>query len=1037
MAVPEVITKLIERFDIHRTSYIHSGETYNETKLRQDYLDHFFIALGWDVYNKQGWTEQAREVSVEQTIKISGTTDFIDYSFKIGRDLMFIAEAKAPKVRIKDNAKAAHQVRRYAWNAKLALCILTNFDEFAIYDCTKKPSASDPAGAARIDYFTFRDLPVKWDEIAKNFSKEAVFGGSFENFAKTTKGKKGTATVDETFLSEIENWRDSLAKNIALRNKDRTPSLTVDELNYAVQVIIDRIIFLQNCEDRMLEHHGTLHAVLESENIYTHLCEMFRKADTKYNSGIFHFEKEPEREDPDILTPTLKIDDKVLKEIIRDLTEGAYEFSIIPPAILGQVYEQFLGKVIRLTEGSNAKVEYKPEVKKAGGVFYTPQYIVEYIVKHTVGELVRDKTNREVAKLHILDPACGSGSFLLGAYQFLLEWHLEWYIRNLAPLLNQKVPITDPRVQALLPDPLPSKKKLLISAELPIYPTAYIETNILDRTRSGWTLSTSEKKRILINNIFGVDIDPQAVEVTKLSLLLKVLEGEKEENLDKQLKISEERALPSLHKNIKCGNSLIGTDILTPEMPADEVKRINPFNWDREFADVMNAGGFDAVIGNPPYVRQELLKDQKKYFETHYAVYHGTADLYAYFIEKGITLLRPKGLFSYIVANKWMRANYGKPLRKYLLTKQIEEIIDFGDLPVFTTATTYPCIIRVCQEKPVREFCASKVSALDFPSLDDYVIEHWHPIHPSSLNDEGWTLGELGTENLLKKLQNSGQPLGEYVNNAIYRGIITGLNEAFVIDDKKKNQIISKDPKSANLIRPFLVGKDIKRYAPLERGKNLILMPKGWTNSNSGDSKNKWKWFKENYPAVADHLEPFAESAEIRCDKGDYWWELRACEYYPEFEKVKIFYPDIAPKGYFTLDEIGNYYCANTGYFIVNNQKYLLGILNSRLITFYYSQLAALLRGGYLRFFTQDLAKLPIRTINFSDPADNARHDRMVALVTQMLDLNKRLQDAKLEHEKTLLSRQVEATDASIDKLVYELYGLTEEEIAIVEGGGK
>jgi hypothetical protein len=1033
MAVPETIIKLIERFDFHRQSHISSRDVYNETKLRQDYLDHVFIALGWDVYNTQGWSEQAREVSLEQPIKILGTTDFIDYSFKIGKDLKFIAEAKAPRVRIKDNTNAAYQVRRYAWNATLSLCLLTNFDEFAVYDCTKRPSSSNAAAVARIEYFTYKDLPAKWDWLVSVFSKDAVFKGSFDRFAESTRSKKRTASVDDDILTEIENWRDALAKNIALRNT----SLSVEELNYSVQTIIDRIIFLRICEDRGLEQNETLKALLDLEDVYLHLCDLFRRADTKYNSGIFYFAKEPDREEPDTLTLTLKVDDKVLKGIIKRLyyPESPYEFSVIPTAILGHVYEQFLGKIIRLTEGHQARVEYKPEVKKAGGVFYTPQYIVEYIVRHTVEELVKGKTPREVSQIRILDPACGSGSFLLGAYQSLLDWHLEWYIQNLASLLNMKVPVTDAKVQALLPELMPKKKKSAMPVELPIYPTGYSNgIKKLDRTRSDWALSTTEKKRILLNNIYGVDIDHQAVEVTKLSLLLKVLEGENEQNIDKQLKLCDERALPSLHQNIKCGNSLIGTDILTPEMPPEEVKRINPFDWEREFADIMKAGGFDAVIGNPPYVRQESLKEQKRYFETRYAVYQGTADLYAYFIEKGISLLRPKGVFSYIVANKWMRANYGKPLRKFLLTKQIEEIIDFGDLPVFKTAITYPCILRVTNKDPVCEFCTSNVKALDFSSLDEYVIANWHPIDPRSLNDEGWALGERGTENLLKKMQNIGRPLGEYVNNAIYRGIITGLNEAFVIDEKITNKIIKKDPKSAKLIRPFLVGKDIKRYAPLERGKNLILMPKGWTNSNSGDTKNKWKWFKENYPAIAEHLEPFAESAEKRCDKGDYWWELRACEYYDEFEKVKIFYPDIAPKGYFTLDEMGNYYCANSGYFIVNNQKYLLGILNSQLITFYYSQLAALLRGGYLRFFTQDIAKLPIRTINFFDPVDKARHDRMVALVTQMLDLNKKLQDAKLDHEKTLLSRQIEATDAAIDKLVYELYGLTEEEIKIVGG---
>ena len=1032
MAVPASIQPLVEKYTFHRDAYLRAkGSDYNEAQLRQDFTDPFFHALGWDVNNNKSHSEAYREVLHEEPIRIRGTTYYFDYTFRIGGIRKFIVETKKPSVRIKDDADAALQLRWYAWNAKLPLSILTNFEEWAIYDCTIKPGNGDNAAKGRIEYFTYREIPEKWGYLVSVFSQECILKGSFDKYAATTKGKKGTATVDNDILTEIESWRDALAKNIALRNTD----LSVEELNTIVQRTIDRLLFLRICEDRGIEEYMTLQKLLEGDHVYTRLCDLFRLADTKYNSGLFHFEKEQDRSElPDTISLAVTIDDKILKGIIKRLyyPETPYLFSVIPPAILGHVYEQFLGKVIRLTENHQAKVEYKPEVKKAGGVFYTPEYIVEYIVKHTVGELLKDKPPREWSKLRILDPACGSGSFLIGAYQFLLDRHRDWYIEHLVPVYIDKKSVTDPAVLALLPEPTPRGKKKLSQVEFPMYRAGTKGDD--SRTRSDWRLTTTEKKRILLNNIFGVDIDTQAVETTKLSLLLKVLEEENEENIDKQLKLFAERALPSLHENIKCGNSLIGWDIVAPEMPADEVKRINPFDWEREFPDVMKAGGFDAVIGNPPYVRQEGLKEQKKYFETHYVVYQGTADLYAYFFEKGISLLRPKGLFSFIVANKWLKANYGKPLRQFLLTKQIEEIIDFGDLPVFKTATTYPCIIRVSQEQPAREFAASKVDALDFPSLDEYVKEHWHPIHQRSLNDEGWTLGELGTENLLKKLLNGGQPLGEYVNNAIYRGIITGLNEAFVIDDKKKNQIISKDPKSANLIKPFLVGKDIKRYAPLEQGKNLILMPKGWTNSNSGDSKNKWKWFKENYPAVADHLEPFAESAEIRCDKGDYWWELRACEYYPEFEKVKIFYPDIAPKGYFTLDEIGNYYCANTGYFIVNNQKYLLGILNSRLITFYYSQLAALLRGGYLRFFTQDLAKLPIRTINFADPADKARHDRMVALVTQMLDLNKKLQEARLEQEKTLLARQIEATDASINKLVYELYGLTDEEIKVVEG---
>lgn len=740
---------------------------------------------------------------------------------------------------------------------------------------------------------------------------------------------------------------------------------------------------------------------------------------------------------PDTLTPSISIDDAILKKIIKRLyyPESPYEFSVISPVILGQVYEQFLGKVIRLTAGHQAKVEYKPEVKKAGGVYYTPQYIVDYIVSHTVGELVKDKTPREVGKLRILDPACGSGSFLLGAYQFLLDWHLNWYIHNLVPVIAEKS-ATSPEVLALLPEPVPKtgKKKFTGDTSLPIYKSA---NGSASRTRSDWKLTIAERKRILLNNIYGVDIDTQAVEVTKLSLLLKVLEEESQENVSKQLKLFDERALPSLHQNIKCGNSLIGTDIYTDMLlPLDDpevVKRINPFDWKREFSDTMKAGGFDVVIGNPPYLRQEALREQKKYFETHYEVYQGTADLYAYFIEKGLSLSRPKGQFSYIVANKWMRANYGKPLRKFLLTKQIEEIVDFGDLPVFTTAITYPCIIRISNEKPSREFVASKVKALDFSSLHEYVKANQHLISPGSLSDQnGWTLGDLGTESLLMKLNNIGQSLDKYLNGQVFYGIKTGLNKAFVIDEKIKKRLIEEDPKSVEFIKSFVVGKDIKRYSSLKSQQYLILVQNGWTNSHSGDVKNKWKWFKEHFPAISNHLEPFATQGETRDDKGEYWWELRPCVYYLEFEKPKIIYPEICQKPEFTFDE-KKFYANNKCFIIPSSDKYLLGILNSKLNYFLFEAYLPKLQAGFFMPAYIVLKNFPIRTINFTDPTDKARHDKMVSMVERMLALNKQKADVKIDHEKNLVERQIEATDKQIDALVYELYGLTEEEIKIVE----
>ncbi len=1041
MPAPQAIHDLVERYEFNRPVY-HKGQK-NETELRREFLDPFFRALGWDVDNNKGYSEAYKEVLHEDRILIRGQTKFIDYAFRIGDKRKFICEAKKPAVGIRDDLNAALQLRRYAWNAKLKLSILTNFEEFAVYDCNVPIRKEDTVATARIALFPYTEYEKRWDRIVSVFSPEGIRKGSFDKYVETNGEKHGTAGVDEKFLEDIENWRLLLARNIALRNI----SLTQEDINSAVQLIIDRIIFLRICEDRGIEKYETLRQLADGENIYQSLCGQFQLADDKYNSGLFHFIEEPGRDEmPDTLTPSLSIDDNVQKTIIHRLyyPESPYEFSVIPADILGQVYEQFLGKVIRLTAAHRADVEDKPEVRKAGGVFYTPSFIVEYIVKKTVGEQVRGKTPRDVAKLTILDPACGSGSFLLGAYRFLLDWHRDWYIEHLVPVLKDH-PATAQEVRSLLPDPVASGKaaKKEGTYELPIFKAG---NGDVSKMRSNWRLTTAERKRVLLNNIYGVDIDKQAVEVTKLSLLLKVLEEESEENVSRQLKLFAERALPSLHHNIRCGNSLVAPDYFDLKQAhpfnMEERKHVNAFDWQAEFPLVMKKGGFDVVIGNPPYVRQESLKEQKEYYQSRYAVYQGTADLYAYFIEKGISLLRLGGVFSYIVANKWMRANYGKPLRKFLLTKQIEEIVDFGDLPVFKNATTYPCIIRVSNNKPTKEFCVSKVETLDFPDLEGYVKEHRHPMDQHTLTDGGWTLGDKRTENLLKKLQSVGTPLEEYTMEQVYRGIITGLNEAFVINEKTKNELIQADLNNADIIKPFFIGKDIKRYSPLKVEKYLIYIP--WhfplqnDNSITGASKIAEIEFKNKYLSIYTHLLKYkekllarnAEETGIRYE----WYALQrfGSNYYTDFEKTKIIYPEICQRPEFTYDDSKNY-TNNKCFIIPRSDKFLLGILNSKLMNFLFRKKLPKLRGNFLMPAYVIFKNFPIYTPDFDKPDDKARHDRMVALVNEMLDLHKHLSNAKTDQEKRLITQEIESTDMQIDSLVYGLYGLSSDEIAVVE----
>ena len=267
----------------------------------------------------------------------------------------------------------------------------------------------------------------------------------------------------------------------------------------------------------------------------------------------------------------------------------------------------------------------------------------------------------------------------------------------------------------------------------------------------------------------------------------------------------------------------------------------------------------------------------------------------------------------------------------------------------------------------------------------------------------------------------------------------TGLNKAFVIDRNVRDALISEDPQAIQLIHPYVLGDDVRKYTVNFNERYLILIPKGWTISQIGRDASEpeaWHWFSDQYSALANHLELFQERARKRLDQGDFWWELRACEYYSEFKKPKIIYPDIAKESRIAFDTAG-LYLTNTVYFIPSDDKYLLGILNSRLIFNYYKHVASVLgdanKGGRLRWFRQDVLKLPIRAIDFDNPADVAMHDKMVAWVETMLDLHKQLPGLS-GIQREMAEAQIERADAEIDALVYRLYGLTDDEIAIVEG---
>lgn len=1024
MPVPAIIAERIETFGRNLDSYL--GPEYKEAQLRREFLDPFFEALGWDVSNRAGYAEAYKDVVHEDTLRISGVgTKAPDYSFRIGGTRKFFVEAKKPSVSLKDDPEPAAQLRRYSWSAKLPLGIVTDFQEFAIYDTRVRPREGDKAAVARIFYCTYEQYAEKWDEIAGIFAREAILRGSFDKFAAATKGKRGTAEFDDAFLEDLEGWRKRLAENLALRNR----ALTQRELNFAVQRTLDRIIFLRIAEDRGIESYGQLQALTAGGKIYPRLCEIFERADFRYNSGLFHFATEKGRDEaPDRLTLGLTIDDAVLKEIVGALyyPKSPYAFAVIPAEFLGHVYEQFLGNVIYLTEGHRAHVDQKPEVRKAGGVYYTPDYIVEYIVKQTLGPLVEGKAPKQVEKLRVLDPACGSGSFLLGAYEFLLAWHLKYYIDHEPGAWAQKK--TPPIYEAS-----PNAGRDVFGARTPGPPPA-----------RNWQLTTAERKRILIANIYGVDIDAQAVEVTKLSLLLKVLEGEARELRGRQLDFH--RVLPDLGHNIKCGNSLIGSDFYAqpnlPEFDEEERYKINAFDWQTEFAGVMKAGGFDAVIGNPPYVRQESLKEQKSYFETHYASYDGTADLFVYFIERGVRLLRAGGRYSIIVSSSLLRAAYAEKLRGFIgRTAGVLRIVDFGGLAIFADAKdTYVCVPVIAKSSQRERVAIARIGSLDFENLESATERSSYTVPAARLTAEAWSLKSDSEAALFSKIVSSAKPLAAVTGKRLFFGLKTGLNEAFEVATEVRDTLVSESPQSAPLIKPFVGGQNIRRYFIEDKGRHLIVLPSGWTRgqmqSPGAGEKQAWAWFSEKHPSLARHLSRYETAARKRQDKGEFWWELRSCDYYDALDAPKIVFPDIAKSPRFYPDRQG-VYLSNTAYFLGSGDLVLVGILNSRLAWFAISNIAIPfgVRAGEYRYrlFYQYMAKVPIQEIDISAKRGQALRRSFVEFVERMLKLHADLAVARSPDAQTRLQREIAATDRVIDQLVYRLYELTPEEIALVE----
>ena len=502
------VAELVSNFQRNETDYL--GAAYNETQARTDYITPLLGAFGWDVYNTAGQSLGLREVVEEATVEVGDErlSKRPDYELRLARQRKLFVEAKKPSVRIDRSRGAAFQTRRYGYSASLPIAILTNFHQLAIYDCVPRPASTDEAHVARLLLVGYEEFDARFDELWSLLSRDAIYSGDFDRRFAIDVTRHGAEQFDDFFLRQVRSWRERLAEDM----HSHTPRLTPAELTYAVQLFLSRIVFLRICEDRDIERYEMLRGLVAA-NAFNALMVELRRADAFFDSGLFCL-LDDER-------LGIRISDNVLSDIIEELyyPQSPYTFAVVETEVLGEIYEQFLGEVIIFTSQGLVEIAIKPEVRESGGVVPTPRYVVDAIVQRTMGPAIAGKSPDELTGFTVADICCGSGVFLLSAFEFLIDHYLSWYLVN-------------DRAQ-------------------------HVGRTIYEAAAGQWRLTFNEKRRILLEHVRGVDIDPNAVEVARFSLLLKLIEDETGISLRDFVDRTGTPALPALDGTLRAGNSLV------------------------------------------------------------------------------------------------------------------------------------------------------------------------------------------------------------------------------------------------------------------------------------------------------------------------------------------------------------------------------------------------------------------------------------------------------------------------------------------------
>ena len=940
------LKELINRFKVNYEFY--NNSKYNESECRLEFIDEFLKDFGWDVQNSNGKSPNLKEVVVESYEQELGKPD---YTMTFNGISTFFVEAKKPAVNILDNSDCSFQTRRYGWSAKHRISILTNFKELLIYDCSDMPKSNDPTSKNLIAKYNYLEYFDKYDEIYELISKEIVYNGKFEEKFKSFSAIG--QTIDEMFLKQINDWRVQLGQELF-----NIKGGNIEDINIEIQEFINEIVFLRICEDRNLPLYKTLQKSISIDSmLQKELEKIIEIADKRYNSGIF--------KERNIIN---ELDKNILKNIITDLyyPNSPYDFTVISSNILGEIYEVFISETLIVKNNEVILQAKKENLNRA--IVTTPYDVVKFMVSKSLEKFTNKKSPEEIKKLRIADIACGSGIFLTEVLDYLINYCQDWYEKN---------------------------KKY---------------DNLEETYTNTYKLTYKEKKEILTNCLYGVDIDYQAVEVAKFSLLLKVLENETEETV-----INEKPVLPSLDSNIVNGNSLIDLEMIE-DATTDELINIRPFS----FNDINGGNKFDLIIGNPPYVKTEdmiKLQDKKEVqaYKSKYYVAYKQFDKYFLFIQRAVDLVKDDGTVCYIVPNKFINNVAGEKIRELISeNKYLKMFIDFNYQQVFKDKTIYSSIILLNKSKE-ENFEYSYIN-----SYEEWIINNKSNIYTeiscNEIDKNPWILSmDLEKMKELKKLFNNSIRLSEIARP--FNGVQTSLNRIYVIKGKEilgENEnyiIINKNGKKYNIEKEVLkmyfqpinkVEKNVNSFDPLVTDK-YIIFPYDKNGELIDINLSQYSGIKEylldNYDLIVPkQISGKSTGRDVPNANENNWYQFGRVQAINDFnneEKLIVGVMSKEPMFMYDNENLVIQSGGTAGYCGIKmkeNNKYdlffLQAYLSHPIISDVMEKMGSDFEGGFYSRGTQVLEKLPIINVDFENEKEKALYDKIVEKTKKIYELN-------------------------------------------------